>query len=133
MINFCRFRFIIYTIISIILASCGTGEYPKKITENYVIDYDGNGNVHLINTNNIIIIEGDIVEYYEKECFFIFKQKPIKKILDSIEQRKDESYRLKDKKDILKKSKTFDFWILRKDDNSLIGPLKKEELVMYQN
>ncbi|HUH51805.1 MAG TPA: hypothetical protein VLZ11_06875 [Flavobacterium sp.] len=124
-------RISIYIAVSTIILSCGTSEYPKKITENFTIDYDGNGNLHLMNTNNLIVIEGDIVEYEDKGKFIVLKQQPINKILDSIQHKTNKTYNLKDRRNILEISKTFDFWVIHKFDNSLAGPLKKEELELF--
>jgi hypothetical protein len=115
---------IIILIVVTSITSC-IEKFPLKIGENYFIEYDSNGNVCLLDSNNSIIITGEIINFKYDSLFILIEQKPIDLILKEVDTDPKISY--KKRKEIVKKSKVRLYWMILKNENKIFGPYNLEE------
>jgi len=118
-------KIIINIALIMLLATSCTQKYPLELGKGFKIDYDGNSYFYLLDKSNTVVIKPHIISFNVNSKFILVEQKPIELILDSI--NKTPHVTLKKRDYAFKKSKLRRFWIIDKINDSVYGPLTKDE------
>ena len=114
--------FIISTLIVIFIISACNSKYPIDLGKGYKLDYDGNSYFYIIDLKNTVIVHAHVTKYGFNEQYILVEQKPRDGIL-----RNTHDVSFEQEKKIIEKSTFRQYWIINKTNDSIYGPLKKEE------
>ena len=128
-------RILISMIIAMVLASC-TQKYPFKLGDNYVLDYDGNSFLFIVNEQGTIMVNSHIRGFDFDSTYLIVEQKPVELILKETYNNSESN--LEKRKKIFEESSLRQYWIIDKSKESIFnestktysnvfGPYSKEE------
>jgi hypothetical protein len=113
-------------IISLAVTFIGCSKFPD-LGNGYKLDYDGCNDICILNSNNTIIVDGNVVKYDFDSVYIIAEQKPREFILK--ETYKNSQMNLKKREKIFKESPIRKYWIINKEKDSIYGPYQKEEFL----
>ena len=115
-------KFVFMVLIVVIILGCS--EFPD-LGNGYKLDYNTNNDIYILNSENTIIINGHILKYNFDSVYIIAEQKPRKVILKDTYDNTNMDFKKREK--IFKESSFRQYWIINKINDSICGPLNKDD------